>query len=184
MTIFYMRFPGHFPQIGFSCYLVWKHSKNTHGTYFWGWWAFFFLKISQMWWILDFLPFWQNMLLVWLTNNNNYSGLFEKGFWRWTSWKIYFFSIFDLFFDLFWRFFCYFKKIWEGVSEKIISGQNLIFHMQKLIRKPKNMPTLFKKPTWNPGNVRKEISSHFLTGFFIQSGYIFWLSYQLLHVKN
>ena len=48
----------------------------------------------------------------------NTLGLIEKGVWRWTSWKISFFSIFDLFFDLFWRFFYYFKKIWDRVSEK------------------------------------------------------------------
>ena len=28
MTVYYMRFPGHFSHIGFLCYLAWKHSKK------------------------------------------------------------------------------------------------------------------------------------------------------------
>ena len=132
-----------------------------------------------------FLPFWQNMLLVWLTNNNKYSGALRKRCLKVNKLKdLIFFSIFDLFFDLFWWVFWHFIKIWDRLSEKKILGQNLIFHMQKLIWKPKNIPTLLKKTWWNPGNVRKKISSHFLTGFFKESRYVFWLSYQLSHVKN
>ena len=49
-----------FSKITFSCYMVWKHPKNTHGRHFWNCWAFYpwskaiFLKISQMQWNLDF----------------------------------------------------------------------------------------------------------------------------------
>jgi hypothetical protein len=78
MTVFYMRFPGQFSQIGFSCYLLWKYSKNTHGTHFWGCWAFFSENQPNVMNFEFFFPFWQNMLLVWLTNNNKFSGALRK----------------------------------------------------------------------------------------------------------
>ena len=78
MTVLYMRFPGQFSQIGFSWYLVWKHSKKHPWDTFVGLLSIFFWKSAKCdeFWI--FLPFWQNMLLVWLTNNNKYSGALRK----------------------------------------------------------------------------------------------------------
>ena len=57
MTVFYMRFPGQFSQISFSCYLAWKHPKNTHGTYFWGCWAFFSENQPNVMNFVFFCPF-------------------------------------------------------------------------------------------------------------------------------
>ena len=166
MTVFYMRFPGQFSQIGFSCYLVWKHSKNTHWTHFWACWAFFSENQPNVMNFGFFCPFGKICCWCALQITTNTLGLFEKGVQRWTSWKFCFFSIFDLFFYLFWRFFCYFKKIWEGPSEKIISGQNLIFHIQKLIWKSKNIPTLLKKPR------QKVVWKFFLTFPEFQLGFL------------
>ena len=183
MTVYYMRFPGHFSHIGFLCYLAWKHSKNTHGTHFWGCWAFFSENQPNVMNFVFFCPFgkiccWCGLQIT--TTTLGSSKKVSEG----EQVERFFFLIFDLFFDLFWRFFCYFKKIWEGVSEKIISGQNLIFHMQKLIWKPKNIPTLYKKSSQKVAWNFSSYITWILAGFFKQSGYSFWLSYQLLHVKN
>ena len=71
----------------------------------------FFLKISQMWWILDFLPFWQNMLLVWLTNNNNYSRALQKRFLMVNKLKdLFFFFFLTCFLTCFDGFFASSKK--------------------------------------------------------------------------
>ena len=134
-----MRFPGHFSKISFSCYMVWKHPKTTHGGHFWGCWAFFprsraiFLKISQIW---IFLPFWQNMLLGWLKNDSKCYAALKTGVWRCKTWQKISLTYFDLFLTCLltiWRFFCLVKKIREGVSEKKFFGQNLIRHMQNVI---------------------------------------------------
>ena len=91
MTVLYMRFLGQFSQIGFSCYLVWKHSKNTHGTHFWGCWAFFSENQHNVMNYGVFCPFGKKCCWCGLQITTTTLGLFKKGFWRWTSWKIYFF---------------------------------------------------------------------------------------------
>ena len=118
MTVFYMRFPGQFSKIAFSCYLVWKHSKNTHGTHFWGCWAFFFWKSAKCdeFWI--FLPFWQNMLLLWLTNNNNYAGALRKRFLKVNKFKDWFFFNFWPVFWLVLTVFLLFQKNLGGSVRK------------------------------------------------------------------
>ena len=127
-------------------------------------------KCDEFW---IFLPFWLNMLPVWLTNNNKYSGALRKRCLKVNKLKdLIFFNFWPVFWPVL-TFFCYFKKIWEGPSEKKISCQNLIFHMQKLIWKPKNIPTLFKKPSWNSGNVRKIFQTTFCLGFLSKVGIFF-----------
>ena len=109
-----MSFPGQFSQIGFSCYLVWKHSKNPMG-HISGVAEPFFLKISQCdkFWI--FLPFWQNMLLVWLTNNNKYSGALWKRCLKVNKLKD---LIFFNFWPVFWPFFTGFLAFQKNLGQK------------------------------------------------------------------
>ena len=118
MTVFYMRFPGQFSQIGFSCYLVWKHSKNTHGTHFWGCWAFFSENQPNVMNFGFFCPFGKICCWCGLQITTNTLGLFEKGVRRWTSWKIYFFFNF---WPVFWpvlTFFLLFQKNLGGQVRK------------------------------------------------------------------
>ena len=109
----------------------------------------FFWKSARCNEIWIFLPFWQNMLLGWLKNNRKCYGALKTGVWRCKSWEKFVLTCFDLFLTCLltiWPFFCLGQKIWDRLSEKKIYGQNLIFHMQKLIWKPKNIPTLLKTP--------------------------------------
>ena len=72
----------------------------------------FFLKIIQMWWNLDFFCLF-GKICCWfgLQITTNTLGLFEKGVWRWTSWKIsIFFQFLTCFLTCFDGFFTISKK--------------------------------------------------------------------------
>ena len=141
-----MRFPGHFSQIGF-CYLVWKHLKTTHGTHFCCSWAFFFCKSAKCDEIWIFLPFWQNMLLVWLKNNNKCYGALRKKCLNVSKLKI---LLFKNFWPVFWPvltgFFPFQKNLGQTVRKKNLRPKSN-FLLSKVDMKAKNIPTLFKNPS-------------------------------------
>ena len=129
MTVFYMRFPGQFSQIGFSCYLAWKHSKNTHGTHFWGCWSFFSENHPNVMKSGFFCPFGKICCWFGLQITTNTLGLFEKGVWRWTKWKIYFFfNFWPVFWPVLTVFFPFQKNLGQTVRKKNLRPKSNFSH--------------------------------------------------------
>ena len=106
-----MKFPGQSSRIGFSCYLVWKHSKNTHETHFWGCWAFFSENQQNAMNYGFFCPFGKNCCWCGLQITNTL-GLFEKRFLKVNKLK-------DLFFFYFWPVF------WPVLTVFLLFQKNL-----------------------------------------------------------